>query len=638
MLVTGSTLTPTPVHLVPSAVTVFTRDEILVMGFDYLDELVKVVPGFQSHRSAQSPLQNPISSRGRLISLEASELLVLIDGQRVDGPRSNGTTVAFPKISLEYIERVEFIRGPGSAIHGSNAMMGVINIVTRAHENQVSTAYGSFNRRQLSVQSYQKLSYLSLDLFAQTLLDDGDDYHLNDTFSSNKIDTDDPRKVDDLIVKFAWQDTQLNFQHHEFQAKRFYELDGISNDINKRNGHLTSLSLKQNFSWLGVDSWFRLNHKESRVRLSGQLIAEGGLSAISTPSSADALFVRAVFDDYTESHFQWHNNVKVNGSGSVQVGLEYRQVQSPKTIAENNFDLGDLANGSFPIRYYAQMLATTSVQGRSQRELSAQYIQYQDVFLNKTHLTLGLRNDNVQTLGAQLTPRIGVVQEFNEGHSVKLLYGEAFRVPSESELFLENNPVLLGNPDLKPETVKSWDLIWVAQWQNCQLSLGYFENHFSDAIVEIPSELGVPRFENSKQDPIKGLEFELSQQLGGHWNVRSTYTHISEKPDLTYREADRLLSITTNYQYEKWNANIVLSYHDTRELAAVDETGKRLQLDAAWQVWTKLDYKITSKMHGYLQVKNLSNKKDYSPTLGAALTQGVPNRGREILLGLRWDY
>ena len=99
--ITGSTLTEENLLSVPSAVTVYTHQEIKNLGLDYLDELANIVPGFQSSRSAQSQLQNPISSRGRLISLEASELLVLIDGQRVDGPRSNGTTVAFPKISLE---------------------------------------------------------------------------------------------------------------------------------------------------------------------------------------------------------------------------------------------------------------------------------------------------------------------------------------------------------------------------------------------------------------------------------------------------------------------------------------------------------------------------------------------------------
>jgi len=133
--VTGSTLTQENRLSVPAAVTVFTHQEIKRMGLDYLDELANLVPGFQSYRSAQSSLSSPISSRGRLNSLEAPELLVMVDGQRVDGPRSNGTTVVYPKYTLAYIQRVEFIRGPGSAVYGSNAMMGVINIITRSNVN-----------------------------------------------------------------------------------------------------------------------------------------------------------------------------------------------------------------------------------------------------------------------------------------------------------------------------------------------------------------------------------------------------------------------------------------------------------------------------------------------------------------------
>ena len=135
--VTGSTLTQENLLSVPAAVTVFSYDEIKRMGLDYLDELANLVPGFQSYRSAQSPLENPISSRGRLNSLEAPEILVMVDGQRVDGPRSNGTTVADPKYTLAYIERVEFIRGPGSAVYGSNAMMGVINIITLSIKSKI---------------------------------------------------------------------------------------------------------------------------------------------------------------------------------------------------------------------------------------------------------------------------------------------------------------------------------------------------------------------------------------------------------------------------------------------------------------------------------------------------------------------
>lgn len=636
--ITGSTLTEENIHLVPSAVTVFTHDEIKLMGFDYLDELVKIVPGFQSHRSAQSALQNPISSRGRLVSLEASEILVMVDGQRIDGPRSNGITVPFPKYSLNFIQRVEFIRGPGSAIHGSNAMMGVINIVTRKDVNELEINYGSFNRRMLNLQASTKIKDFELNLFAQTDMDDGEDYKLKDTFSTDDIDTDDPRKLDDITIKISWFDTHIDLQHHQFETDNFYELDGISDGFNQRKGSLTSASIKQDFRWFEIDSWIQLNHKETNIHLSGQLTPEGGLAAISNPSSNDALFVDAKFHNYSESHLQWHNNLEITENSSLQLGLVYRYIESPQTIGKNNFDLADLATQNFPIRYYGSMLATTSVQGSSQRDVWSQYAQLQHHFESNTHLTLGLRYDDFDELGSQLSPRIGLVQELNPQQSIKLLYGEAFRAPSESELHLNNNPVLLGNPNLEAEKVQNWDLIWVGQWQDTAFSIGYFESHFTDAIVEAPSDQGTPQFDNQKQDPSKGFEFELSSQMHHNWLIRGSYTHINEKPDLSYREASELASININYHQSDWNANVIATWHGEREMATLKTNGERKKLSSNWLLWGKLTYRINSDWHSFLQIKNISDKKDSSPTLGASLTEGVDSRGREFLAGVRWTF
>lgn len=116
-----------------------------------------------------------------------------------------------------------------------------------------------------------------------------------------------------------------------------------------------------------------------------------------------------------------------------------------------------------------------------------------------TLLTLGARYDNFTDIGSQLSPRMGLVQQLNQQHSIKLLFGESFRAPSESELNLQNNPVLLGNPELEPESVKSWDLVWVAQWNESAISLGYFESHFTDSIIQTPTETGIPRYENVLQ-------------------------------------------------------------------------------------------------------------------------------------------
>lgn len=636
--VTGSTLTQENRLSVPAAVTVFTHQEIKRMGLDYLDELANLVPGFQSYRSAQSSLSSPISSRGRLNSLEAPELLVMVDGQRVDGPRSNGTTVVYPKYTLAYIQRVEFIRGPGSAVYGSNAMMGVINIITRSNVNEVSLAAGSFGRKKINLQSSSDLGPVHMELFAQVDADDGDEYRLQDTFAAGMIKTKDPRQTDDITVKANWGDTSVNLQHHNFSVDGFYELAGISNDFNRREGSLDAIALKQNFNWLDVESWVQVSHKETNVTLAGQLTPEGFLTTISTPSSNDALFVEAKFHNYKESRLQWHNAFNMGDKSDLQFGVEVRKVDAPETIASNNFDVGELAAGTFPIAYYDEMLATTPVQGKSKRDISAQYIQVQHAIFDMTDITLGFRHDDFNELGSHTTPRLGLVQTINAQHAIKFLYGEAFRMPSESELNLSNNPVLLGNPDLQPEIVHTWDLIWVGQTQKSAFSLGYFENHFVDAIAEAPTDLGIPQFQNTEQETAKGFELELSYQFSQDWLVRTTYTHMTEIPKESFRQATELGSIIANYQHERWNGNLIATWHGERELVALDTNGNRKVLSDNVMLNTKIGYQHNAEWEGSLHVKNMMDKDDHAPALGATLTEGVINRGREILLDVKWSF
>ena len=247
--ITGSTLTSESIKTVPSAVTVFTHDEINRMGLDTLDELMNLVPGFQSARTSFSSLIYPFSSRGRRIAQPSAEILIMVDGQRLQDPGTSGSAEIIPKYPLINIERVEFIRGSGSSIYGSNAMMGVINIITRSDANELSASVGSFDRKQIYLQSSANMGDASVDIFAHIDTDNGDEYNLQDTFSNNRIDTDDPRTLANLNIKVHWQDTQLNIQHNQFNSENFYEADGISNDFNNRDAMLSSIALQHDFNW-----------------------------------------------------------------------------------------------------------------------------------------------------------------------------------------------------------------------------------------------------------------------------------------------------------------------------------------------------------------------------------------------------
>jgi len=636
--ITGSTLTPEKLSKVPSAVTVFTYQQIQQMGLDNLDELVNLVPGFQSYRVTRSPIGYPISSRGRRVSNASAEILILVDGQRKNDPRTSGTAIVTPKLPLMNIERVEFIRGPGAAIYGSNAMLGVINIITRSDVNEVSVGLGSFNRRQAYFLASQKSGELTADVFMNINTDEGDNYLLPDTFSINPINTDDPRQLFDFSIKLGWQNTQLNIQHNRAMAKNFYEQNAISNGFNRRRVDISSISLKQDFSWQSISSYVHLSYSASNFSTFDQFTPAGALFATSLPASNDPLLVIGKSDGPSESRMLWHNDWQINDRSSLQFGFEWRYLNIPEMIMFNNFDFRDIANGVTPVRYYGALLPTTPIQTKSRRDITGIYAQYQHQLFDDTQLTLGIRYDHFSDIGEEVSPRLGLVQTLNKHHSLKLLYGEAFRAPSENELNLVNNPVTLGNPGLMPETVQSLDLIWLGQWTHTSFSLGLFESRYDNSIIQADAGGGTFQFTNADQKDSGGMEFEISHELSNHWLLRANYTRLNKKSDLSFREADQLMSLMLNYQREKWNANLIGTYHDERITLTGGNSNIPLMLDDYWQLNGKFIYNVTQNLQAFLQAKNLLDENYQTSTTSNKLTQGTANRGREMLAGVVWKF
>lgn len=634
--ITGSTLTSETLKTVPAAVTVYHYQELQRLGLDTLDELMNLVPGFQSYRD--SALHYPFSARGRRIASPSSEILVMVDGHRLEDSRNSGSAGIAPKFQLAQIERVEFIRGPGAAVYGSNAMTGVINIITLTGLNELSAGYGSYNRRQAHVLTSYQIGYIDLDLFAHMEADDGDNYQVQDTFSSNQIKTDDPREIASVNLKLRWFDTHINLQHSQFKVENFYELNNISNDLNKRESQLSAISLKQNFYWQNVHSFAWLSYNISDTRISAQNTAPGDLLVASGGASSDALTGTLNYSKHSEIRTQWHNDWKINPNSSFQWGLEYRHINAPESKVRSNFDVGALANSNFPIEYYGSQQGTTPVQTKSTRDISGLYSQYLKQLFESTHLTLGLRYDNFSGIGSKVSPRLALVQAISEQHNIKLLYGEAFRAPSESELNLANNPLLLGNPALKPETIQTWELVWVAQWAQTGLSLGYFESRYEDSIVRASLNNNIQQFQNIDQDPTKGFEFELSHEINSRWFVRSSYTYRHKKPDLSFREADQLASLILNYQQSRWNINLIGNYQSEREMPTQGSNDTRISLNGYWQFFGKLSYSFTPNLHAFLQAKNLLDKDFATPASSTRLTDGIPNRGQEVLSGITWTF
>lgn len=171
--VVSSTLTEKNLRTVPSSVTVFTHTQINAMGVDYLDELLNFVPGFQAFRQADSGGEYYHSSRGGRSGTSSREVLILIDGKRINAEFAAGSV---HMISLKNFEKVEIIRGPGSAIYGSNAFLGVVNITTIKNKDMLALQVGSNERTQTQLFKTAQMGELNLDFFANAYRDRGQAY------------------------------------------------------------------------------------------------------------------------------------------------------------------------------------------------------------------------------------------------------------------------------------------------------------------------------------------------------------------------------------------------------------------------------------------------------------------------------
>lgn len=635
--ITGASLTPKSVITAPSSVTVFDRERIQELGVDKLHELINYIPGFQSYLSSSWSHSYPISVRGRRISSGTSEILLLIDGQRINNPRTGGSGVVLPTFPLSQIERVEFIRGPGASIYGSNAMMGVINIITRKEANEVHVGYGTYERKTADLALSKRIGNLDVSVLAHHDSDDGEDYTV---LSNNKrlpVAMKDQKSYKDIIVNVQLNDTRFNLQYYDLNSTGYFAEGSTPNQDNVRDGDLLTLQLTQGFEWFSVKSDITIEYQTSDATIHGQVEEAGVFNFISNPPSNDPLMSDVQFNNVEGYRAFWLNDWQVSDTQSVQFGSEYRYLNIPSAYTLSNFDIAALAIQDFPIESSDTLSIRTEVQEDTDRDIFGVFGQYQLELGDATQLTLGARYDNYASIGSELSPRISLIHALNNNHSLKLLYGQAFRAPSENELFLVNNPVMIGNPDLESETVTTWEAIWLAQWERTFLSFGYFKNQFKDSIMLTQILNNRIQFQNVHLDDTHGVEFELHHHLNNQWSARTALMHLFNNAEQSFREARTMGSVTINYASNQWSSSLSSVYHGTRETQLRAAT-ERTQLDSYWLMNGKLAYQWNDQWTYDLQVKNLLDKEYDTPNSHVAMNNPVPNRGREFLASLTFQF
>ncbi|HSC67746.1 MAG TPA: TonB-dependent receptor [Cellvibrio sp.] len=636
--VTGSTLTAETLKTVPAAVSVFTREHIDRLGVDYLYEVLNLVPGFQFDRNASSGMAYTYSARGRRTTQQSLEVLLLIDGKVVNDPRAGSPDITLPLYPVARIERLEVIRGPGSALYGSSAFTGVINIVTRKQQKSLALAYGSQQRRQLEGMWSQQLGSWDSDVFVHAEKDRGEQYTLPDTFNGELIDTSDPREQLTADLSLRRGDTRLDFSYNRAATKDFYQSENTANGFNANEREWWHASLDQSFNWLpDTRSQLVLSYQHFSYDFDLYLTGPGQLQRVSNPPSADPFWGEAgLAGESWRATFanDWTIDNQSSAQSSIQWGLQWAHHEETQASALGNFDLPQLIQRQIPITYYGEEGKVFPIGTEESQGNAGAYLQYLRNLRASTRLTLGGRYDQYDDMAGRFSPRLGLVEQISDSYSLKLLYGEAFRAPTLAETGLLNNPVLVGNPDLDYEVVKTWDLILMGNWHATNLSLGLFQNHYEQPIEIVFVGRG-RTYQNGEEEESEGLEVEWTQDLSNHWSLRSTYTYM-DLPDSAFREATELASFEINYAAEKWNWNLLGYYQDERQTPVTPTSTQALE--DFWMLNTQWRYRFEADYEVGVQLKNITDEEAATPAESLGKLAGIPNRGRELSVDITWHF
>lgn len=635
--ITGATYIEETRATVPSAVSVFDRQQIQQLGVESLAELANLAPGFQVLRSGDTSGYSTISSRGRRIAPVSAEILLLVDGRRTKDLRLSGisTTLDMP---LSNVERVEFIRGPGAALYGSGAMMGVINVITVTRENLVSVEAGSNDDHHVSLLAGGENELLQYDFHMDYAGSSGHSYVLPDRFTGEPFSTQDPYKRTNILVKGTYSDFSASLRYAKQDYRQFYVLEIADPDVSEHIQVFKEVAIEHHWQRDNVSSKTTITAATSDNKLSTRLSPPGVYASVSAPSS-DAPLIVAIETVATEIGLAHQTSLQLNQNHQLLFGAEYIDDEITKDNSATNFGVGGLVTADLPVPSSPQADLGSSIYSMKEQRYFGMFGQWHAHLRKQTQLTLGVRFDKYPNIDeTNISPRISLVEKLNDHHHIKLLYGEAFRAPNIHELGLSDNEFISGNPNLLAETVSTTELIWFGRHNAGIWSLGYFTNHFDDPILQkVIASDGLFRkrqYINSTHDDINGVEAEMQFKLTDTFFLSGTMTKILSTDDLAYRESSELGSITANYSKGRWNLNISAAYRGDRGNSVDNQNA----LGRYWLSYAKVLYSLNSALQVQLRLGNLDANEVYYPAQGGANSLGIPSRNREWHLGLNWQF
>jgi vitamin B12 transporter len=587
-VIVTATRIPTPAIQIASSVTVVTADEIADRQIKTMPDLLRDVPGLNVIQSGGPGGQTSVFIRGT----DSNHTKVFIDGIDVSDPSSPTSTFDLGQLLTQDIEKVEILRGPQSGLYGSDAIGGVINVITKSGSGpaqfSVSTEAGSFdtfNQSGAVSGSLDQFNYAAniehfhagstpvtpLDLLppGQPRINDYDD----NLTESTKLGFQVTQQFDiGLVARYT--DTHLRFTGEDYDNYPAPDTPDATQSENDTKQYYTRATARLSSFDGALEQTLGAAYSNIKSYEYSPYDYQPG------ESESDYFGARVKFD--------WQGNIRLAANEQLLLGAEHQRDSITAPVSAGT----TIESG------YAELQSSV---GKD--------------FFN----ALNVRYDNNDRFGSQVTYRVAPAYLIEDsGTKLKASVGTGFKAPTLSQMF-QNFPDFdfFGNPNLKPETSLGYDAGFEQALLSRRLNFGvtYFRNNIKNLIATNAADTS---YANYGRVTTQGVESFISYQPLQTLTLRMDYTYTEATDDVLDQELLRRPKHKGSmdaewHATERWSLNAsvlsVSSWVDGNR----DFSIPRLNAPPYTTVNLASGYQLSHSLTVYGRITNLLNRHYQNP-------------------------
>ena len=599
-----------------------------------------------SHLPSVLPLENlwgsAISIRGFTNNLSVRGVGILVDGVSVNNLSDMSSLYDRTMQNLGGLEKIEVLRGPGSAVHGTDAFHGVFSLHTFDRDedfSSIQSEVGTGDWREAVIRNSSGVGAWRLNA-SISKSDQGDRdiaYNYTDPFTGEELGStrEFANESSSAVVKAKGGITEsINAEVAGYYSE--WELDEGFGPARGAFG----LSLAGERDFTNSEAQFSMVKLHVDTNFYATVVAALDLYQWDQKMSRSTDFTTVV------GYFNYYTNRKSEQARGADITLRQsadENALNTQWLVRYQIRESEIIGDSISAKSVFSGEARTFLLSDKGYERTVNSIAFQGktgFYENRFYVLFGGRMDDYDDVGKHVTPKAGLIFHPNEYSSVKFVYGQAFRAPSANEL-LGNNFLIAGleaNTDINPETIDTYELSYLVHMQKNRLLLTLFQSQWRDGIV-----IENNSYQNRAKNSSSGLEAGLDGYLGS-WSYKFNGSYIeseNDNDDYQYGAFPQyIFNVGLGYQWPSldlsffWNNRVLLDIKEGPISAAVPEPK---DLPSYYRSDIHFDWKPYKQLGVWMDLRNIFDRDNYLPSVWN-VENGYLEDGTNLSLGLNYSF